>query len=294
MFPSHAHSVNGQKNSKTEHLSSINMKQKRLFTLWGLVATMVMAGAVCAENAPAPSVNPVADVSKVKRVTPAEVPGQPPSDALVLFDGTQKSLDANWCDNRGNTSRWKCIDGAAEATRGVGNLCTRRKFGDVQLHVEWRTPVDPGTNPMNRGNSGVFLLGDLYEVQVFESYETNPADMKFHFYADGQAASIYGQNPPLVNPTRKPGEWQAYDIIFHPPVFKDNTCVHPGTLTVFLNGVLVQDHWNIEGPTWHCRRTYQVKPNSAKESIQLQEHNCPVRFRNVWVRELPSRHVARP
>ena len=230
----------------------------------------------------------------LKRVTSSEVLGRPPSDAIVLFDGTQKSLDENWCDNRGGKSRWKCVDGAVESTRGAGNLCSRRKFADVQLHVEWRTPLDPGTNRMNRGNSGVFLFGDLYEVQVFESYETNPADMKFPFYADGQAASIYGQNPPLVNPTRKPGEWQAYDIVFHPPVFKDNACVHPATLTVFLNGVLVQDHWELEGPTWHCKRTYQVKPKFARDSIQFQEHNCPVRFRNVWVRELPSRHRARP
>ena len=270
------------------------MKHVILFSLWGLMVTMAATGAVASGNASATSVKSAGSAPAVKRVTPAAVAGQPPSDAIVLFDGTQKSLETNWCDDRGNKSRWKCVDGAVEATLGAGNLRTRRTFGDVQLHVEWRTPVEPGTNPMNRGNSGVFLLGDLYEVQVFESYETNPADMKFHFYADGQAASIYGQNPPLVNPTRKPGEWQTYDIVFHPPVFKDNTCLHPGTMTVFLNGVLVQDHWELEGPTWHCRRTYQVKPRSSQDVIRLQGHHCPVRFRNIWVRELPSRHAPRP
>jgi hypothetical protein len=115
--------------------------------------------------------------------------------------------------------------------------------------------------------------------------------MKNPNYADGQAGAVYGQNPPLVNPTRKPGEWQAYDIVFHQPVFEGDKCVHPGSLTVFLNGVLVQDHWEIEGPTWHMRRTRQEKPRSTKGSIQFQDHGNPVHFRNVWVREIPSRYA---
>ena len=225
------------------------------------------------------------------KVTPADVPGQPPSDAIVLFDGSQKSFEENWCDSKGNKTRWKFVNGTLESVRSAGNICSRREFGDVQLHVEWQAPVKVQGYGQGRGNSGVFVLGGMYEVQVLDSYETNPADMKNPNYADGQAGAVYGQNPPLVNPTRKPGEWQAYDIVFHQPVFEGNTCVHPGSLTVFLNGVLVQDHWEVEGPTWHCRRTRQEKPRATKGSIQFQDHGNPVHFRNVWVRELPCRYA---
>ena len=225
------------------------------------------------------------------KVTPADVPGQPPSDAIVLFDGTQKSFEENWCDSKGNKTRWKFVNGTLESVRSAGNICSRREFGDVQLHVEWQAPTKVQGYGQGRGNSGVFVLGGMYEVQVLDSYETNPADMKNPNYADGQAGAVYGQNPPLVNPTRKPGEWQAYDIVFHQPVFEGNTCVHPGSLTVFLNGVLVQDHWEVEGPTWHCRRTRQEKPRATKGSIQFQDHGNPVHFRNVWVRELPCRYA---
>ena len=158
----------------------------------------------------------------------------------------------------------------------------------MQLHIEWQVPANLPPYDMNSGNSGVFMMG-LYEVQVFESFETDPANMKHPFYADGQAASIYGQNPPLVNPTRRRGEWQTYDIVFYRPVFEGDKCVRPGVVTAFLNGVLVQDGWQLEGPTGHIRRTRQTKPPSAKGPVKLQQHLCPVRFRNVWVRELPER-----
>ena len=225
------------------------------------------------------------------KVTPADVPGQPPSDAIVLFDGTQKSFEENWVDAKGGKTKWKFVNGTLESVRRAGNICSRRQFGDVQLHVEWQAPVKVQGFGQGRGNSGVFLLGGLYEVQVLDSYETDPANMKNPNYPDGQAGAVYGQNPPLVNPTRKPGEWQSYDIVFHQPVFEGDTCVHPGSLTVFLNGVLVQDHWELEGPTWYLRRSRQVKPGTTKGSIQFQDHGNPVHFRNVWVRELPCRYA---
>jgi hypothetical protein len=211
---------------------------------------------------------------------------RPPPDAIVLFDGTQESLDANWMDMRRGKAGWRCVDGAFEATRRAGDIRTRREFGDVQLHVEWRIPADLPPYDMNSGNSGVFMMG-LYEVQIFESHETDPADMRHPFYADGQAAAIYGQNPPLVNPARRRGEWQTYDIVFRRPVFDGDRCVRPGYVTVFMNGVLVQDGWPLEGPTGHIRRARQTRPPSARGPIKLQQHLCPVRFRNVWVRELP-------
>ena len=224
------------------------------------------------------------------KVDPGAKPGDAPSDAVVLFDGTEKSFVENWSDSRGNPTKWKFVNGTMESVRNAGNICSRRQFGDCQLHVEWQAPSRVEGFGQGRGNSGVFVLGGMYEVQVLDSYETNPADMKNPNYADGQAGAVYGQNPPLVNPTRKPGEWQSYDIVFHQPVFEKDVCVHPGSFTVFLNGVLVQDHWEIEGPTWHCRRTRQERPGSTRGSIQFQDHGNPVHFRNVWVREIPSRY----
>ncbi len=225
------------------------------------------------------------------KVEPGREVGQPPSDAIVLFDGTRESFEKNWCDAKGGPTKWKFVDGTLESVRAAGNICSRQKFGDVQLHVEWQAPVKVEGMGQGRGNSGVFVLGGHYEVQVLDSYETNPADMKNPNYADGQAGSVYGQNPPLVNPTRRPGEWQTYDIVFHQPIFDGNRLVHPGSLTVFLNGVLVQDHWELEGHTWHSRRAAQEKPPATKGSIQFQDHGNPVHFRNVWVRELPSRYA---
>ena len=248
--------------------------------LYGDIPTAKHAWAVHDTNRP----NPV-------KVTPGAQLGQPPSDAIVLFDGTEESFKKNWVDGKGERTKWKFVNGTLESVNHAGNICSRQEFGDVQLHVEWQAPIKVEGYGQGRGNSGVFVLGGMYEIQVLDSYETNPADMKNPNYADGQAGAVYGQNPPLVNPTRKPGEWQVYDIIFHQPVFEGNECKHPGSLTVFLNGVLVQDHWELEGPTWHCRRTRQEKPRATKGSIQFQDHGNPVHFRNVWVRELPCRYA---
>lgn len=212
--------------------------------------------------------------------------GGKPADAKALFDGTAASVAANWCADNGSPSKWRVLDGELEASNGAGNINTKAKFRDVQLHVEWKTPenaTDYGT--MNQGNSGVFFMNGTYEVQVFESFGTNPANMTNKFYADGQAGAIYGQTPPLVNPVRKAGEWQVYDIIFRAPQFKDGKCLKPAQLTVFLNGVLIQDGWDLEGPTFHCTRTRQ-QPVPERGSVRLQGHGCPVHFRNIWLREL--------
>ena len=159
-----------------------------------------------------------------------------------------------------------------------GYLFSADKFGDVQLHVEWATPVPASGHGQGRGNSGVFLMG-LYEVQVLDSYENDT-------YADGQAAAIYGQYPPLVNACLPPGEWQSYDVVFRRPRFhEDGTVAKPARITVFHNGILVQDDVELWGPTaWLQHRPYERHPD--KLPISLQDHGNPVRYRNIWLREL--------
>lgn len=213
-------------------------------------------------------------------VTPPglEQPGAPPSDAIVLFDGT--SLDA-WRDADGNPCRWVIKEGVLESVPDSGYIYTAQAFGDVQLHVEWASPAKVEGRSQGRGNSGVFLMG-LFEVQVLDSFENET-------YADGQASSLYGQYPPLVNASRRPGEWQTYDIVFHRPRFgTDQRLERPATLTVFHNGVLTQDHVEAWGPTsWLQFET--PKPHPDKLPLSFQDHGNPVRYRNVWVRELDER-----
>lgn len=222
------------------------------------------------------------DRPQPRSVTPAPPgpPVAPPSDAIVLFDGS--SL-ANWrsADTTRAPARWKVANGYMEVVAGTGDIATTRAFGDVQLHVEFATPSPPSTRTgQNRGNSGVFLMS-RYEVQVLDSYENVT-------YADGQAAAIYGQFPPLVNASRRPGEWQTYDIGFHAPRFDASGAVRsPARLTVWHNGVLVQDGVALLGPTTHLRRApYDVHPDRLP--LMLQDHGDPVRFRNIWIRELPG------
>ena len=224
-----------------------------------------------------------------------------PSDAIVLFDGTKESFERNWCDKDGNPSRWKLGDEGdfycVPDWKNGGNIRTRAEFGDCQLHIEYRHEADItdfGKGPQMRGNSGIFLMGTEtgLEVQVLESYYTSReragrADYVDN-YADGQAGAVYAENPPMVNPQRKPGEWQTYDIVFHQPVFDGERLVHPGSLTVFFNGVLVQDHWEMEGITTHRVRKPLV-PHATKGPLALQDHGCTVHFRNIWLRPLPSR-----
>ncbi|HEX7937808.1 MAG TPA: DUF1080 domain-containing protein [Gemmatimonadaceae bacterium] len=217
---------------------------------------------------------------KVVTPAPAGAPVPPPADAIVLFDG--KSLD-NWrtADKAGSPAKWKVAKGYMEVVAGSGGIRTVQAFGDVQLHVEWATPANPpdSLKSQERGNSGVFLMS-TYEVQVLDSWNNKT-------YADGSAGSIYGQYPPLVNVSRKPGEWQTYDIIFHSPHFRaDSSVAAPARFTVFHNGVLIQDNVALVGPTSHMRRTpYSMHPD--KLPLMLQDHGDPIRYRNIWVRELP-------
>ena len=224
-----------------------------------------------------------------------------PSDAIVLFDGTKESLEKNWRDDKGNPTKWSYSEEGYFYTvpdwKNGGGIFTREEFGDCQLHIEYRhDPNQLFTNkgPQMRGNSGVFLMGPSYgyEVQVLESYYTSSdLEGKEGFvdnYADGQAGSVYAENPPMVNPANRPGEWQKYDIVFHQPVWEGDKLVHPGSVTVFFNGVLVQDHWEMEGQTTHCRRR-PLKPHPKKGPLHLQDHGCVVQFRNIWCRPLPSR-----
>jgi len=207
-----------------------------------------------------------------------DAPGRPPSDAVVLFDGRDLS---KWRDERGNPSGWKVENGAMvvppRGTQGGGTIYSRQEFGDCQLHVEFATPTPPSGEGQGRGNSGVLIFG-RYEVQVLDSYENKT-------YPDGQAASIYGQYPPLVNASRKPGEWQAYDIIFTAPRFEGTRLVKPAYETVFHNGVMVHNHAEVIGPMVH-RAVASYTPHGPKGPLAFQDHGNPVRYRNIWIREL--------
>ena len=209
------------------------------------------------------------------------LPVAPPADAIVLFDG--RSLDgwrtADSAQGAGaQPARWRLVDGAMEVVRGAGAIATTRAFGDVQLHVEWRAPAPAQGTGQNRANSGVFLMG-RYEVQVLDSHQNDT-------YPDGQAGALYGQYPPLVNASRPPGEWQAYDIVFRRPRFDaGGRVVLPARVTVFHNGVLVQDAEPLTGPSGHRSRPPYAR-HADRLAIALQDHGDPVRFRNLWVRDL--------
>ncbi len=203
-------------------------------------------------------------------------PGKPPSDAVVLFDGRDLS---KWRSVKHGPAPWKLGKGYVEVVPESGDILTREEFGDCQLHVEWRTPAPPKGEGQDRGNSGVFLMG-LYEIQVVNSYQNRT-------YADGHAAAIYGQYPPLVNASRKPGEWQVYDIIFTAPRFKDGKLQTPAYVTVMHNGVLVHNHTAIMGPTEH-RKLPTYVAHGPRAPLRLQDHKNPVRFRNIWIREPKS------
>jgi Domain of Unknown Function (DUF1080) len=207
-----------------------------------------------------------------------------PSDAIVLFDGSEASLKANWTDTKGDASQWNVVDGALESVKRAGFIQTKESYGSCQLHVEWAAPTNVSGDGQGRGNSGVFLMG-TYEIQVLDSYENQT-------YADGQAGALYGRSKPMVNASRKPGEWQSYDIIFHRPVFDDKgAVVRRATFTVLHNGVLIQDHVTLSGGTgWmgpHAASEYKAHPD--KLPISLQDHGNPVRFRNIWIRELKDK-----
>jgi hypothetical protein len=202
----------------------------------------------------------------------------PPSDASVLFDGHDLS---QWTGRGGQPAPWLVRDGYAQVVPHSGSIRTRRGFGDCQLHLECAAPDPPTATGQDRGNSGIKLMG-LYEIQVLDSYR-NPT------YADGIAGAVYGQHPPLVNASCPPGRWESYDIVFHAPRFDAaGALLRPATATVLYNGVLVQDHAIIAGPTSLPPNVPPgvYRPHPSRLPLLLQEHNGPVRFRNIWLREL--------
>ena len=223
-----------------------------------------------------------ADVPVVK--PGAYAPTPPPADAVVLFDGRDLSQWASVRD--GSPARWTVRDGAFTVAKGTGNIQTRRSFGSYQLHLEWRIPAGIKGEGQARGNSGLFLAsigeGDLgYELQIMDSYNNRT-------YANGQAGSIYKQFAPLANPARQPGEWQTYDVVWTAPTFgADGAVTRPAAVTVLMNGVLVQDHAVLKGPTQYIGQP-SYKPHGPAP-IKLQDHgdpSAPISFRNIWVREL--------
>jgi hypothetical protein len=212
-----------------------------------------------------------ADAPKKDAEPPVIDPGPPPSDALVLFDGKDFS---QWRRQDGSEPRWKLVDGVMETTQ-TGGIFTKEEFGACQLHVEWATPSLVKGEGQGRGNSGVYLQG-RYEIQVLDSYNNKT-------YPNGQAGAYYGHAAPLVNASRKPGEWQSYDIIFHPPKQLPDGKVQDGSFTVLHNGVLIQDHVPVKPqPTTAA----PLKGVVEKGPLYLQDHGNPVRFRNIWIRRL--------
>lgn len=223
-----------------------------------------------------------------KKVDPGAYAGMvpPPSDAIVLFDG--KDLK-EWKSRDGSEAKWKVEDGVITVVKGTGDITTRKKFGDYQLHIEWRVPADIQGKSQARGNSGLFLqdLSDdlkvpeyWYEVQILDNYENET-------YVNGQAGSVYKQNPPLVNAMRKPGEWNVYDVTYTAPRFnEDGSLFSPARVTVYHNGVLVQDNFAIKGHTAYIGMPRYIA--HGKAPISLQDHGDPskaISFRNIWIRE---------
>jgi len=218
-----------------------------------------------------------------KVISPGETPGAPPSDAVVLFDG--KDLSHWYQEGRGADqgkimdAQWTLGNGYFEVAPRTGDLLSREKFGDCQLHVEWSSPAVVKGTSQGRGNSGVMLMR-RYEIQVLDAYN-NPT------YADGQASAIYGQWPPLANPARKPGEWNTYDILFEAPKFDGEKLLKPAYVTVLYNGVMVHHHKEMMGPMVYRQVAHYVAHPEA-EPILLQNHNGDlVRYRNIWVRRPP-------
>ena len=212
-----------------------------------------------------------------KVVAPGKTNADAPADAIILFDGKSGS---NWKHKNGDDAKWTVADNAFTVKPGTGDIQTKQKFGDCQLHIEWRIAADVTGNGQNRGNSGIFLMG-RYEVQVLDNYNNINKT-----YVNGQAGSTYKQSPPLVNVCKAPGEWQTYDIIFTAPRFSEKGYViEPARITVIQNGVLVQNNTTIWGNTVYIGSPFYEK-HEAKESLGLQDHGNATSFRNIWIREL--------
>ncbi len=233
-----------------------------------------------------------------KKVTPGDHTHMPSSDAIILFDGSnldqwQKPtygipadyagtkatvMNATYEKHAGSPPEWIIKDGVIEVKPGGGNLQTKQSFGDVQLHIEWLSPVDKEKKGQMYSNSGVFFMG-IYELQVLNSYENET-------YSNGQAGAVYKQSPPLVNASRPPGQWQAYDIIFNAPKFDtEGNCIQKARITAFHNGILIQNNYELDGPTFYIGEA-EYFAHEAKMPLLLQDHGDKVKFRNIWIREL--------
>jgi hypothetical protein len=205
----------------------------------------------------------------------------PPSDAIVLFDGRDLS---QWLGQGGGPVGWKIEDGHIEVVPGTRDIETRQHFGSCQLHLEWASPAEVSGSGQGRGNSGVFLMG-RYEIQVLDGYR-NPT------YADGAAAAIYGQHPPLANACLPPGVWQSYDVVFSAPRWSEGRLLRPAHLSLIHNGVLVHPHRELLGPTAHRRLSSYAEEHPEKGPLRLQDHADRVRYRNLWIRPLPDADAA--
>ena len=200
----------------------------------------------------------------------------PPSDAIILYNG--KDCVNKWTDTKGNNIEWKTKGKVLTVEKNKGMIVSKDNFGDMQLHIEWRSPKKVIGEGQGRGNSGIFIMG-LYEVQILDSYKNET-------YSNGQAGSLYKQFNPLVNVCRRSGKWQAYDIIFTAPKFNsDKTLKSPAYVSVIHNGILIQNHVELKGPTLYIGQP-EYKYHEAKLPVMLQEHGNPVSFRNIWIREL--------
>lgn len=207
-------------------------------------------------------------------VSPGEN-NEPPSDALILFDGTDLSM---WVNDKGETPEWEVKNGNLTVVPHTGGIRTRHAFGDCQLHIEWKIPEKISGNGQGRGNSGVFLMG-RYEIQILDSYQNRT-------YSNGQAGSVYKDKIPLVNACLKPGEWQVYDIVFTAPVFsEDGSLESPAFFTVFHNGVLIHNNVKVDGTTDYIGE-HSYKTHPSRLPLGLQDHGNPISFRNIWIREL--------
>jgi hypothetical protein len=251
-----------------------------------LAACAVLTASAFAQETPKPKPEDTEVWTPVPAiVTPGATDSAPPSDAIILFDGKNED---EWVSAQDHTpAKWIVGDGVLLVAKGTGNIETKRSFKNYQLHVEWKIPTNITGSGQARGNSGVFLAslgpGDAgYELQVLDSYNNTT-------YVNGQAASIYKQNPPLVNANRKPGEWQTYDVVWTAPTFNaDGSLKTPAYVTAFFNGVLVQDHFQLKGQTLYIGQPFYKAYDRAP--IKLQAHGDksePISFRNIWVRELP-------
>ncbi len=253
------------------------MVLKRLFTgmIVSLFVIILFSFQVFAQEEEKPDPK-LTEIWKIE--PPVVTPGvatTPPSDAIVLFDGTDLS---QWVNRKGGAPKWKLENGAMTVVKKAGAIFTKQPFGDCQLHIEFRTPAEVKGKGQGRGNSGIFLQ-NRYELQVLDSYDNRT-------YSNGQCGSIYKQHIPLVNACSKPGEWQTYDVIFIAPRFNENGSLKsPARMTVFQNSILIHNNVVLKGSTEY-RGEPSYKKHNLKEPIQLQDHGNPVSYRNIWIREL--------